>query len=35
MVIEGEQLLATWAKLDPGKRRLVLALVRAVTEGEL
>ncbi len=34
LLIQSEELMARWAKLDPEKRRLVLALVRAMTEGE-
>jgi hypothetical protein len=29
---QAEELMARWAQLDPDKRRLVLALVRAMTD---
>ncbi len=33
VVIEGEQIMALWTNLQPEKRRVVLALVRAMSEG--
>jgi hypothetical protein len=34
LIAEAEEMIARWAKLDPVKRRLLLALVRAMTEDE-
>ncbi|WP_424140561.1 hypothetical protein [Roseomonas chloroacetimidivorans] len=34
LIVDGEELIAKWAKLNPGQRRVLLALVRTMTDGK-
>ncbi|WP_424135130.1 hypothetical protein [Roseomonas chloroacetimidivorans] len=34
LLIQAEEMITRWAKLEPEKRRFVLALVRAMSAGE-